>query len=60
MFKLTANDLRSKSDVQLTGLFNAASREMAKAPRLSAAFADASAAYTLIRDELVRRGLRLG
>ncbi|AJP71705.1 hypothetical protein TS85_07780 [Sphingomonas hengshuiensis] len=60
MFKLTANDLRSKSDAQLTGLFSAASREMAKAPRLSSAFVTASAAYTLIRDELARRGLRLG
>lgn len=60
MFKLTANDLRSKSDAQLTGLFNTVSREMAKAPRLSAAFADVSAAYKLIRDELARRGLRLG
>lgn len=64
MFKLTANDLRNKTDAQLTGLFNAASIAMTKAPRflvpLGAAFAAASSAYALIRDELARRGLRLG
>lgn len=64
MFKLTANDLRNKTDAQLTGLFNAASMAMTKAPRslvpLGAAFATASSAYALIRDELARRGLRLG
>lgn len=60
MFKLTANDLRNKTDAQLTGLFNAACMAMTKAPRLSAAFATASSACALIRDELARRGLRLG
>ena len=64
MFKLTANDLRNKTDAQLTGLFNAACMVMTKAPRslfpLGAAFATASSACALIRDELARRGLRPG
>lgn len=60
MFKLTRDDLHHKTDAELAALFNRAARETAKAPRLTAAFAQASTALHLIRVELVRRGLRLG
>ncbi len=60
MFKLTRDDLHHKTDAELADLFNRAAREIAKTPRLTAAFAQASTALRLARDELARRGLRLG
>lgn len=60
MFKLSRDDLHRKTDAQLAGLFNRAAREIGSAPRPSLAFRQASSALRLIRDELARRGLRLG
>ncbi len=48
MFKLTRDDLHHKTDAELA-------REIAKAPRLTAAFTQALLAWRLIRDELARR-----
>jgi len=60
MFKLTMADLQMKSDTELTGLFNQATRQLAGTPRLSSHFAAASVALRLLRDELNRRGISLG
>lgn len=60
MFKLSQTDLRTKSDAELADLFNQASRQLAKAQCLSASFAEAASALSLIRCELIRRGLALG
>jgi len=58
--KLTANDLVRKSSRELTALFTQATRQLSASPRLSADFAAAGAALRLIRNELTRRGQRLG
>lgn len=60
MFKLSRDDLHRKTDGQLSDLFNRATRDIVNAPRPSLAFRQASSALRLIRDELARRGLRLG
>lgn len=60
MFKLFRDDLLRKADAELADLFNRAVRATGKAPRLTAAFAQASTALRMIRDELSRRGLRCG
>ena len=60
MFKMTRHDRQTQSDAQLRALFQQASQELATAPRLGAAFDQASQALLLIRCEMIRRGLRIG
>ena len=60
MFKLSRDDLYRKTDAQLANLFNRAACEIGNAARPSLAFRQASSALRLIRDELARRGVRLG
>lgn len=60
MLKLSRDDVRRKTDGQLVDLFNRAAREIGNTPRLSLAFRQASIAFRIIRDELARRGIRLG
>jgi hypothetical protein len=60
MLNLTNTDLQTKSDAELRGLFAEATRQLAASPKLARQFAVAATAQRLIRDELARRGLRLG
>ena len=59
MFKLTPNCLRSKTELELRALFREATSHTLRRGRLTAEFNDAQTAITLIRAEIVLRGLSI-